>query len=390
MIRSCYSSACECGKSNLWRHSKRFAPNRRASCALGGGSCRCQKCAERISAPFVLLCGNLGLWQHFGGNAYDARDGREPLLDVPAVERSLDSPANRVALYALRALLLRCRTLHKKIGDLASKQLGDARTELHKRIPRWQEILDQIAKVLAKSERRPPFSEIGRPEITAAGLNAVAAHPLYARFWRLSWEALRLGVSRWRSDDPLPLAPTWEVYERWCFVEIARMLQVRLGSDYKWKKHGASDRRTLVGRAGDGHQISLYLQKTAGNSNGRERNGLWSVSRQCQPDLVLQWQKPGQPPGFAVLDAKYRASRDAILAGMAESAHLYQDALRWGGTRPQFTVLLAPGDPGGQKNWGWLADEEFVKEHRVGAVRLLPGVDPPRWFVELLVAEMQA
>ena len=318
------------------------------------------------------------------GNAYEASGSRKPLFDVPAVERSFDSPANRAALFRLRELLLRCRDLRERIGVLACKRVGDTRTELHKRIPRWQEILDQLEKSLVAAERRQPFVEVRRPELTAAGLNAVAAHPLYARFWRLGWEALRRGVSGLQPEDALPITPTWEVYERWCFVALARMLRDCLGSDYKWRTSGSSDRRKFVGRSGDGQKITLFLQKTASSSNRAMRDGLWSVSRQCQPDLVLQWQRPGQEPTFAVLDAKYRSSRDWILRGMVESAHLYQDALRWGLHRSQFTLLLVPGVPTKQENWGWLTREDFVKEHRVGVVRLLPDVKPPGWFLDLL------
>ena len=318
------------------------------------------------------------------GNAFAAPGSRKPLFDVPAVERSLDSPANRAALFALRALLLRCRQLHKEIGKLANDKVSDTRTELRKRIPRWQEILRQIEKSLVTAERRQPFVEVSRPELTAAGLNAVVAHPLYARFWRLSWEALRRGVSGLQPEDALPITPTWEVYERWCFVALAQVLQECLGSDYKWRTNGSKNSRQFVGSCGDGREITLFLQETANGSDRVKQDGLWSVSSMCRPDLVLQWRRPGQEAAFAVLDAKYRSSQSGILTGMAESAHLYQDALRWGLHRPQFTLLLVPGIPTKKDDW-WLTREDFVKEHRVGVVRLLPGVKPPGWFLDLLV-----
>lgn len=314
------------------------------------------------------------------GNLHGVSVGREPLFDVPAVERRLDSPANRAALFMLRALLLRCRYLRQGIDELAKKERGETRTALNKRNPRWQEILDQIEKSLAAAERLRPFNEVTRPELTAAGLNAVAAHPLYARFWRVGWEALRRGVYQRQPEDALRITPTWEVYERWCFVALARMLKDWLGPDYEWKKSGTSDRLKFSGRCGDKHEVTLFLQKTAHSFRGEQQDGLWSVSREYRPDLLLRWRRSRQASTFAVLDSKYRGSERGILGGMAESAHLYQDALRWGDRRPEFTLLLTPGAEG----VGWLTQADFIREHRVGVAALLPGVKPPVWLRDLL------
>ena len=371
-------AAIRANPASVLRSRRRFVPLR----AVRRADLRTLRAAMRQPGTLAAI----------RGNSHGVSEGREPLFDVPAVERRLDSPANRAALFMLRALLLRCRDLRQWIGELAKKERGETRislyktrTSLYKRNPRWQEILDQIEKSLMAVERLRPFSEVKRPELTAAGLNAVAAHPLYARFWRVGWEALRRGVSRWQPEDALPMAPTWEIYERWCFVALAQMLQVFSGSDYKWKTRGSSEKPEFVGRCGDGHEITLSLQKTASSSNGVKQEGLWSVSRQCQPDLVLQWRRPGQETAFAVLDAKYRSTREGILPGMAESAHLYQDALRWGSRRPEFTLLLTPG----AERVDWLTHEDFIREHHVGVVVLLPDAESPAWFCDLLTETLQ-
>ena len=319
------------------------------------------------------------------GNPHGVSVGQKPLFDVPAVERRLDAPANRAALFMLRALLLRCRDLRKRIHELASYERGETRTAMNKRNPRWQEILDQIEKSLMAIERLRPFNEVKRPELTAAGLNAVAAHPLYARFWRVGWEALRRGVYQRQPEDALRVTPTWEVYERWCFVALARMLKDWLGPDYKWKKSGTSDRRKFSGRCGNKNEVTLFLQKTARSFNGEQQDGLWSVSREYRPDLVLRWRRKSQATTFAVLDPKYRASKRGILGGMAESAHLYQDAVRWGNRRPEFTLLLTPRAEGVD----WLTREDFIREHRVGVVALLPGAEPPSWLRDLLTERLR-
>lgn len=302
-----------------------------------------------------------------------------PFLDTPAAERSLDSPANRAALFMLRALRRRAGGVRDRLREAAEKE-GEpgARSGIRARVPRWEEILNGMIRRFERAERRSPFREARRPEITAAGLNAVAAHPVYAQFWRVGWEALRHGVHRDAADD-LPLSPTWEIYERWCFVELARRIREWL-PEPEWQEsrgRGASDRRWVRFRRGDGAAVSLFLQKTARRTGAELR----SVSAQFVPDLALCRDGLAEASGFVVLDAKYRASKAPIVGGMAESAHPYQDALRWNGKRPDATLLLVPDV--GQADF--LSEAAFVADNRVGAITLRPGTAPPHWFRDLLL-----
>ena len=317
-----------------------------------------------------------------GAESSSLAAGREPMLDVPAVERTLDSPANRCILAMLHALRLRCRELAKRLDDLAEKPPVDTKTPVANRVDRWNQILGEMGRAFATAERRGPFSEVRRPEITAAGLNAVAAHPLYARFWRLGWEALRRGVYRSDTQDRLPLSPTWEIYERWCFVALSRKLREWL-PEYVWKTAGRtdSDRRRFTGIRGDGHRITLICQRTFRNTRGNERNEAWSISREFRPDLVLTSQSAIGLARFVVFDAKYRAAEAGILSGMTESVHPYSDALRWGSRRPDRTLLLVPN----ATETEWLTREEYVDRHGVGVVAILPDLELPNWFRGLLI-----
>ena len=312
--------------------------------------------------------------------AIAASSASPPFLDTPAAERSLDSPANRAALYMLRALRRRAgRVLDRLRVEAGNEGEAATRTGFRTRLPRWEEILNGMSRRFERAERKSPFRDARRPEITAAGLNAVAAHPVYAQFWRTGWEALRPGIRRDAADD-LPLSPTWEIYERWCFVEITRQLREWL-PHREWEESrgaGASDRRWVRFRRGDGACVGLFLQKAARRSGA----GLRSVSAPCVPDLVLFREARGDASGFVVLDAKYRAKEERILSGMAESAHLYQDALRWNDRRPDLTLLLVPNVSAAD----WLSAPEFVAQNRVGAVALLPGALLPDWFRHRLLA----
>ena len=306
----------------------------------------------------------------------------EPRFDVPAVERRLDAPVNRCALYLLRELQRRCRHLDKALEASVSERTSETRTPLGRRLWHRRGILERIEQKMRFAERRSPFRDASRPELTSAGLTAVAAHPLYARLWRVGWEALRRGASRHDPRDLLALSPTWEVYERWCFVEMAGLLE-RWLPELEWSRCRRGVAWSWHGRDGGGLEIVLHYQETAKRTNGKDGAGLWSVSRECRPDLVLRWRRGGSR-GFVALDAKWRTGREAILNGMAESAHLYRDALRWGAARPVASLLLVPRV---RDELRWLAEETYLRRHGVGAVALCPDNAPPIWFRGLVLGE---
>ena len=329
-------------------------------------------------ATAVLVLGRLSS----GANVVASGEDPNPCFDVPAIERQLDTPPNRAALAMLLALSRRCSDVAKRLKPLEHAKTADAASGLSERVPRWIGILERFRRDLERTRIALPFSEVKRSGFSAAGLNAIASDPLYARFYRLGWEALRRGLSDVGPEDPLPLSPTWEIYERWCFVELAGLLRRSL-PDLSWSTTGRGDRLEWRGRRADGRvQVVLFLQETASCTNGTSKpDSLWSVSKECRPDLVLRWTEEGGCSAFVVFDAKYCAARDRILAGMKESAHPYQDALRWGDERSRVTLLLVPD----AKDVPWLSGLEFVREHRVGALSLRPGTGLPCWLQDVLI-----
>ena len=81
-----------------------------------------------------------------------------------------------------------------------------------------------------------------------------------------------------------------------------------------------------------------------------------------------------------MLDAKYRTGRSNVLEAMA-SAHIYRDALRWNGRRPESAILLVPraGDA------EWLEQPDFIERHRVGVCELGMDADA-QGVLDLLLA----
>ena len=310
----------------------------------------------------------------------DDAGGPEPIFDTPDVERTRDSPANRAALVMLRALIRRTASLPAKLEE---QERMDDGSDLAGQLAERTRILGELERRFRQVERRPPFSEVTRAEITAAGLNAVAAHPLYSRFWQISWAALRPGVYGVDREDLLPLGPTWEIYERWCFVALATKLE-QWRPDWKWKHLGprGDDRRRFRGRHTDGASVTLHLQSTFSSTKGERGERGWAVTRERRPDLLLTIEKDGAVTRFVLLDSKYTARN--LLNNVGDTVHTYQDGLRWGlnALRPSATLILTPTDDQAP----WLAQKRFIREHRVGAVELRPDSGPPDWLRNFLLA----
>jgi hypothetical protein len=162
--------------------------------------------------------------------------------------------------------------------------------------------------------------------------------------------------------ERLWVSPSWEIYERWCFLRLGKLFALSMPS---WRWSLQRDPRRWVGVGTDGEAELEFQPKFRAHAS--RSDGMWSISRERVPDLVLIVKRPGAMR-FLVLDAKYRASRPSVLEAM-ESAHIYQDSLRIGDRRPDSTLLIVPS----VTNTAWLAAPEFQAEHRVGTFSLSPG-----------------
>jgi hypothetical protein len=284
-------------------------------------------------------------------------------VDVPVVQDTVDADANRAMLALILALIRRGQTLLERLQTAVDREvLSETRTPLVARWPTRRQFLQNATMQFGNVLRRFPFQQVRRPEITAAGLTAIASDPIYSRAWGRGWRALRAGFESEMSTERLWVSPTWEIYERWCFLRLGKLLALSTPS---WRWSLQHHPRRWVGVGSDAH-AEFLLQPTFRAHSSRQE-GKWSISRERVPDLVLVVERRGAIH-FLVLDAKYRTSRPAVLEAM-ESAHIYQDSLRWGGRRPDATLLIVPS----VRNTDWLAAPAFQAEHRVGAFPLSPG-----------------
>jgi len=289
-------------------------------------------------------------------------------LDVPRVEESLDCAANRCLARAIRFVRVRARQLRERLEETIEKeQDSETRTALRERWPARRKYLEGLEHALAQTLSRSPFREVTRFETTAAGLNAIAAHPEYGRAYRLAWRALRIGVEGEAKDEWGWLSPTWEVYERWCFVQLVRLFRERR-AELDWRAEKKPTGGADAGWVGSGPSYEvrvLFQPRFSGGSTGQEP-GLRSISKRRLPDIVVL-QSHQEEQDFWVFDAKYRVSQSNVNDAMS-SAHIYQDSLRWDGKRPIQSTLLVPRGGGAT----WLEESAFIHQHRVGVAELSP------------------
>lgn len=311
------------------------------------------------------------LMRHPGAGAVLRRsltaEAGTPALDVMHSFEDLDNAANRALAATLAAVRQRCSSVAGGLVRLAAaRQDEGSRTPLAQRLDRKLLFLDNLSSHLRRLAQIPPFSTASRTEVTAAGLTAISAQPAYARAYRLGWASLRPGVAGPERDESLWLSPTWEIYERWCFIRVAESLRTLFPQlDWTCRRYPKVDVIRYTGKS-EGVVVEASLQRMFRFAN-RSTAGLRSVSLQLRPDIVVTANIGGNRR-MLVLDAKYRTARRHVLDSM-RSAHLYQDALRWDGRRPDCSLLLVPRGGGAP----WLEDEAFHRNHRTGVHVLAPG-----------------
>ena len=306
-----------------------------------------------------------------------------PQFDVPVVRETLDGSGNRCIAAVARKVSRRAVRVRDELQSIVEREReSTTRTSLASRWPRRRDFLDRLIAKLRYFHRISPLANVTRREISAAGLNAVSAEPAYSNAYGSAWRILRRGVEGPPQAERLWMSPTWEIYERWCFVQLSKTIR-KIEPGYSWsilRNQNPKARLALTGSKRGNRRIELLLQPRFPAGDQRPNAGFRSISGARDPDIVLTREK-GNESKWYVLDAKYRAGRSNVLAAMA-SAHVYRDALRWNSRRPESSVLLVPQGGGA----GWLESPHFFGQHRVGVCALNADTDAKRVF-ELLFAE---
>lgn len=311
------------------------------------------------------------------GLANDHTPYRGDLIDVPFHEPTLDNPANRLIARQLGEVQ---RLLRGLIADLTSyrERSSETKTEMVNRLPRRISKLQALNKQLIQLQRCEPFISADKSKQGAAALNAISGNPHYNMTHRFGVRILRLGLSDLADDEQHYLAPTWEIYEAWSFVAIAKALKEQL-PEFDWKHMSNPKSADLIieGRHGD-RTVKLYYQMVCYSLESANQHGYCSITRERRPDLILEI-KDQNNSRFICLDSKYTASRSTILNSMG-SAHIYRDSLRRDSLRPDLSVILVPAIA----DAGALATENYYQRHGVGCFQLSNNADASSIVLRLL------
>lgn len=322
--------------------------------------------ARRIDGITVQrLTANAALLSALSGDL----DAEPPLapeqcnLDVPFHEPSMDNPANRLMARQLIEVRRLTRSMLSELQDLRVSG-SETETDLQVRLPRRIHFLKSIDKQLGRIARSEPFASASIDKRGVADLNAVYGHPHYNMTYRAGIRLLRQGLSDMGGDEQHYLAPTWEIYEVWCFVDMAEALESKF-PHYVWTLEQNPASADLILRGKDGtKRIHLYYQMTCPSLEIPNRYEFFSITRERRPDLVLEVTE-GEQKQFFCLDSKYTASRGRILDSMA-SAHVYKDSLRCRKTKPSLGIILVPANQALAVLGGW----DYWNSHGVGCATL--------------------
>lgn len=294
------------------------------------------------------------------GGSSDADDLEMLQLRSSTAAPTVDTAANR----ALKALLQRfLATAMSLASTVERKGMGGEASAQELRRERRLEVLRTLSRGASDLLRAAPFVDIAGAETSAAGLTQIAAHPRYARAYRLGTQALRVAAGGAEQDDQLPVTPSWGVYETWCYITVAQLLEQFVDGPLSVTRSApTSTDLALAGRLPDGRLVEVLFQAVFPSEAPFAQSAAWSISRERRPDIVLV-VTGGATRRWIVLDAKYRSGRDNTLQAM-ESAHIYRDALRLGRTPPEGVLLLLPGAASVPS----LETQDFWEEHKVGAL----------------------
>lgn len=299
------------------------------------------------------------------------------LIEQAHIISSPDHPANRYLVYLLRRVM---RTLGRT-ALLLEREAGGAsarsRDEVQARAWSLRAPVETARSTLRQFLATEPLCGIEPQAPTAGAMQAVVDHPLYARIQRLARSLLDPGlVLDDEAQVQAALRHTWELFELVVLFRLADALGSMLGTA-GWrvtKALGASVRGLLVGVASgevarfegpDGLALGIEAQPTfvSVHGNASWQRGRRSISAERRPDYVVVLRRGREVVRWVLLDAKYRASRDAIHRGLADM-HVYRDALRLEGMPAWGGFVIVPSTAQVVE----LATATYREEHRFGVV----------------------
>ena len=293
-------------------------------------------------------------------NGTGGESPEDVLIQTISSTSSCDTPANRTLLALLKRFTARVTDLRAKVSAQA---LGGPKDEQAQRSPRRVEALDHLISQTLLLVRSKTLRQVSGHGPSASGLTQIAALPGYQRAYRMGCAALMTGIEGSNPLDQLHSNFSWGIYETWCYVQVLAIVLRLLENSTPFACSSAivaqlSYRFSLP----NSRAIDVIFQARFPSEQVETNSIARSISRERYPDILLV-DSVGLGKRSMVLDAKWRSGRKNVLEAM-ESAHIYHDSLRLGGTAPTPCLLLLPGDTCVPS----LETDQFIEQHGVGSI----------------------
>ena len=255
-----------------------------------------------------------------------------PTLDVPRREHTCNTSPNRYILALLGRLVSMCSDLTRRFEAAASNS-GNNEGEVFSRAARWALLSERFREKLDGFRRTEFLAGVVPSRPDSAALMTVSRHPAYSQFDRVARAILNPQVALGEDTDILlSLRPTYDIYEYWCFFQIAEALRQAI-PEATWEHHIDIVGRNLLlsMRAGtriegiDGNRTFRLIFQRSYNASQSDSEA-YSISKTCIPDIVLEIDD-GADRRTIIFDAKYRSSEDSIHSALSD-IHVYRDAIR--------------------------------------------------------------
>ncbi|WP_374566064.1 DUF2357 domain-containing protein [Ideonella sp.] len=239
-----------------------------------------------------------------------------------------DTPENRQVVGSLR---LWAGWL-ADTADVLLRGVKEGEPERQGECAKWARRCRSLSQRVQKLIDLPAFADVGTAPIALRLTSVFRRDPAYRSFYAL-WQDISRGIANIQGDFlNVPLARTFDLYEVWCYLRIARAAGLIFG--------GAPVSRDIFTKSGGGAltirshassievagSVRIHFQRSF-REYWLEADGRGSFTRTMTPDLVISaYGAQGRDePTLIVLDAKYRveeALNDAIA-----SIHMYRDAI---------------------------------------------------------------
>ena len=267
--------------------------------------------------------------------------------------------------------------------------------------------LERRSAELGKIARKPFFTGVGRFTGFRQESMALQRKQGYAEIYA-TWVMLQKTLDTTKTGFTTGHRPISALYEFWCFLRIADILEQHFGySTPSGKVEGANvygdlfeetdsskiDSQSLSALtyeypAKDGASIKLLYQQNYGKENADGHLAYYNPQR---PDIVLVIERGGETFTY-LFDAKYRIEdregKDASPAEPINDMHRYRDAILYrtqdGDKKLSRQIVgayvLYPGRPL-PRSYDY---RELIQNENIGAIPLLPGEEGGKALVSFI------